>query len=201
MAGDEHRQSATFLEVWRPDGRDLVVLSGSRVTIGRLPGNDVVLDHDSQVSGLHAVVEAYGAGWSVRDLGSTNGTVVAGERLLSERALRHGDELRVGQTRLTFRSTAAGHDRTTAPKRPPELTRRERDVLLALCRPLFSGAMFPEPASAREIAAALVVTEAAVKQHLSRLYDKFELEAGPGRRRADLANEALLRGAPTRLVA
>ncbi|WP_433783277.1 FHA domain-containing protein [Actinomycetospora sp. CA-101289] len=187
---------ATFLEVWFPGGRDLVVLSGARVTIGRTPGNDVVLAHDPQVSSLHAVVEAYGAaGWCVRDLGSTNGTVVDGERLHAERALRHGDELRIGQTRLTFRSPAADRDRTTAPKRAPELTRRERDVLVALCRPLFSGAMFPEPASARDVAAALVVTEAAVKQHLSRLYEKFELDSGTRRRRADLANEALLRGA------
>ena len=55
----------------------------------------------------------------------------------------------------------------------PVLTRREREVLVELCRPRGRGAAFTEPAATREIAAALFVTEAAVKQHLLRLYDKF----------------------------
>ena len=47
---------------------------------------------------------------------------------------------------------------------PPELTRRERDVLVALCRPALGEGVFTEPATVREIAAELVVTDAAVKQ-------------------------------------
>jgi DNA-binding NarL/FixJ family response regulator len=54
--------------------------------------------------------------------------------------------------------------------------------------------VFREPASTRQIASELVVTEAAVKQHLSRLYDKFEVFDREGRR-ARLANEAIRRGA------
>ena len=76
----------------------------------------------------------------------------------------------------------------------PELTRRERDVLLALCRPLASGRPVALPASVREIASGLVVTEAAVKQHLLNLYDKFDVADGPENRRIALAREALLRG-------
>ena len=60
----------------------------------------------------------------------------------------------------------------------PELTRRERDVLAALCRPLASDRPVAIPASIREIAAELVVTEAAVKQHLLNLCDKFEIAEG-----------------------
>ena len=60
--------------------------------------------------------------------------------------------------------------------------------------PMFSGDVFREPASTRQIASDLVVTEAAVKQHLSRLYDKFEIFEQEGRR-ARLANEAIRRGA------
>ena len=187
----------SYLEVWRPGGVQVVLLTGSSVTIGRGEGNGVVLEHDSQVSSLHAVLQAYGSGWAIRDLGSTNGTTVAGERLLTERALRHGDTIQIGQTRLTYRGPATTAAPTTAPRRPPELTRRERDVLIALCRPLFSGEMFHEPATARDIAAALVVTEAAVKQHLLRLYDKFELNPNSTRRRVELANDALRRGAVT----
>jgi len=76
----------------------------------------------------------------------------------------------------------------------PKLTRRERDVLAALCRPVGSGAAYTEPASIREIAAALFVSDAAVKQHLLRLYDKFEIYSGEPRRRIRLANEALRLG-------
>ena len=58
-----------------------------------------------------------------------------------------------------------------------------------------SGDLFTEPASTREVAAALFVSEAAVKQHLLRLYDKFGLVNDGERRRARLANEAVRRGA------
>jgi DNA-binding NarL/FixJ family response regulator len=56
---------------------------------------------------------------------------------------------------------------------PPALTPRERVVLVELCRPLLSANVFTQPASVREIAEVLVVSEAAVKQHLGRLYEKF----------------------------
>lgn len=54
---------------------------------------------------------------------------------------------------------------------------------------------FTEPASTRRIAQALVVSDAAVKQHLLRLYDKFGIYEAGGRRRVTLANEAVRRGA------
>ncbi len=76
----------------------------------------------------------------------------------------------------------------------PRLTRREQDVLAALCQPRLEGEIFTEPASVRQIAEALVVTEAAVKQHLGHLYEKFAIPPGDGRR-ARLANEAIRRGA------
>lgn len=47
-----------YLEVWAPGGAQLVPLGGERVTIGRGPGNDVVLAQDPSVSSLHAVVDA-----------------------------------------------------------------------------------------------------------------------------------------------
>jgi hypothetical protein len=83
------------------------------------------------------------------------------------------------------------------PGDPPELTPREHDVLVALCRPALEGDLFTEPASVREIAAALVVTEAAVKQHLSNLYYKFGIGETGERRRVTLAREAFRRGAIT----
>ena len=46
-------------------------------------------------------------------------------------------------------------------------------MLIALCRPLAERDMFCDPASTREIASVLTVSEDAVKKHLVRLYNKF----------------------------
>ena len=122
------------------------------------------------------MLERFAAGWCVTDLGSSNGTFLNGERIWAQQRLRHGDEIRVGRTRLLFRNSAdVGRTATEARPRPPTLTARERDVLVVLCRPLLDRDLFTEPASIKEIAAELVVSEAAVKQHLANLYDKFEV--------------------------
>jgi DNA-binding CsgD family transcriptional regulator len=186
-----------YLEVWTAAGRELVALEAGRLTLGADPANDLALPADPTLSRLHAALERYGAGWCVRDLDSRNGTFVNGQRVWRERPLRPGDELRVGATRLVYRSDEPGGKSTQASEPPPELTRREREVLLVLCRTVLGGAAFTEPASIREIADALVVTEAAVKQHLAHLYDKFGIHGGGERRRVQLANEALRRGAVT----
>ena len=68
-------------------------------------------------------------------------------------------------------------------------------MLVALCRPLLARDMFTEPASTRAIAEELVITQAAVKQHLANLFDKFGIAPEEVHRRARLANEALRRGA------
>jgi len=186
-----------YLEVWTAAGRELVALEAGRLTLGADPANDLALPADPTLSRLHAALERYGAGWCVRDLDSRNGTFVNGQRVWRERPLRPGDELRVGATRLIYRSDEPGGKSTQASEPPPELTRREREVLLVLCRTVLGGAAFTEPASIREIADALVVSEAAVKQHLAHLYDKFGIHGGGERRRVQLANEALRRGAVT----
>src|SRR5262245_26510842 len=163
------------------------------MTIGTLESNDVVVEAES-VSRVHAVFERFGHAWCVRDLGSRNGTFVNGGRIIGERALHSGDEILLGRLRLLFHGPPRGQE-TAAVAQAPPLTPSERDVLLALCRPLLTGDAFTEPASIREIAAELVVSEAAVKQHLSRLYAKFDVEAAGGRRRVQLANAAVARGA------
>jgi DNA-binding NarL/FixJ family response regulator len=84
---------------------------------------------------------------------------------------------------------------TRALSRAPELTRREQAVLEALCRPVAFGDMFTEPASVRQMAVALRVTETAVKYHLGNLYVKFGIADEGDRRRVRLANEAIRRGA------
>lgn len=70
-----------------------------RITIGRRPSNDIVLD-DSTVSGNHAAIlnlqNVY-----VEDLGSTNGTLLNGKPV-QKRMLSHGDVIGIGQHELRF---------------------------------------------------------------------------------------------------
>lgn len=187
--------SLDYLELWRPGRQEMFGLDGKRATIGTASAADLRLD-DPTVSYLHAVLDQLGAGWTIRDLDSTNGTIVNGRRITGERPLRHGDDLRLGDSHLVFRSTAGEvPERTLTTLRAPELTRREREVLNALCRPLLSGDVFTEPASIRQMASELYVSEAAVKHHLVRLYGKFGVHETGERRRVRLANEALNRGA------
>ena len=184
-----------YLEVSGVAIPELVPLEASRTTLGRADVNDVRLSH-ATVSELHAVVERYGVWFVLRDLGSSNGTFVNNERLAGEYRLRSGDEVRLGEARLTFRTEGVPTtEGTQASDGPPDLTPRERDVLVALCRPMLDRAAFTQPASIRQVASELVVSEAAVKFHLANLYDKFDLRDTTASRRVQLANEALRRRA------
>jgi DNA-binding NarL/FixJ family response regulator len=189
-----------FVEVLGPQGPRLVELTDDRSSLGRASTNHVVVLLDPSVSRLHAVIERYPTGFCVRDLGSANGTFVNGERVVGEMRLRTGDELRLGNSRLTFYLVGDDDTEITATAEgPPPLTRREHELLVALCRPLLAGSAFAQPASSRQLATELYVSEAAVKFHLANLYDKFGLaepESGQPRR-VTLANEAIRRRAVT----
>jgi hypothetical protein len=188
--GNEH------LEMWVGSTSDRIPLQGDRMTIGQSSTNDIPLSFDRTVSHVHCVLERVASRWCVRDLSSRNGTFVNGARIWGELPISEADEIRVGSVRFVARLGNAGvlGDETAGGEMGPALTRREREVLIALCSPMFSGDVFREPASTRQIASELVVSEAAVKQHLSRLYDKFGIFEQEGRR-ARLANEAIQRGA------
>lgn len=189
-----------FVEVEGPQGHRLVELDSDRSTMGRAETNHVVVLADQSVSRLHAVVERYPTGFCLRDLGSANGTFLNGERVLGEVRLRTGDEIRLGNSRMTFYAVGDDDLETTAvTEGPPRLTHREHQLLVALCRPVFAGGPFNQPASIRQLAAELFVTEAAVKFHLANLYNKFGLtERNIGLpRRVALANEAVRRRAVT----
>jgi len=72
-----------------------------RVTvIGRSSECDITLA-DANVSRRHAEVRRIGEGYSLFDLGSTNGTLVNGQSV-QETALMNGDVIEVGTTRITF---------------------------------------------------------------------------------------------------
>jgi hypothetical protein len=165
-------------------------------TVGRGAGVDIALD-DTSVSRLHAEIVRRGPHYYLSDMGlSMNGTRVNG-RPVGRRVLAQGDVLSFGAARM--RAGGLAEDRvesdTVELRRisAPDLTRRELEVLTALCRPALQQDAFVAPATAKEIADELFVTEAAVKQHLLRLYQKFRIDEGVNRR-ARLANEVISAG-------
>jgi predicted component of type VI protein secretion system len=165
-------------------------------TVGRGGGVDISLE-DPSVSRLHAEIVRRGDHVYVADLGlSINGTRVNG-RPVGRRVLSDGDVLSFGvaRTRVSGIPAQQDTDDTVELRRisAPDLTRREVEVLTSLCRPALQQDAFVAPATAKEIADELVVTEAAVKQHLLRLYQKFRIAEGINRR-ARLANEVISAG-------
>src|SRR3954454_6951336 len=172
-----------------------VALGREVTTVGRGAGVDVALP-DPTVSRLHAEIVVRGPHVYVSDLGlSTNGTRVNG-RPVGRRVLSEGDVISLGMARLRIGGLAQLAEVETLELRrvaAPDLTRRELEVLTCLCRPALTQEAFVAPATAREIADELVVTEAAVKQHLLRLYAKFTIPEGINRR-ARLANEVVRAG-------
>jgi hypothetical protein len=76
--------------------------SSNLLSIGALEHNDVVVDHDS-VSSDHAALIRLEGGYFVQDSGSTNGTLVNGERAGEDAlALCSGDELQIGLCKVRF---------------------------------------------------------------------------------------------------
>ena len=177
------------------DSGEVVSLVGEVTTVGRGKGADIRLE-DPSVSRLHAELIRRGSYVYVTDLGlSRNGTRVNG-RPVARRVLDEGDVLSFGAARCRIGGLPPEDVSEEAEMRrsaAPELTRRELDVLTSLCRPALSDEAFATPATAVEIASDLVVTEAAVKQHLLRLYQKFRIPEGANRR-TRLANEVVALG-------
>ncbi len=68
------------LDIDGPDGIRQQGLDQGRTTIGRVPGNLIVLGHPL-VSRAHAQIECSGTECSLTDLGSANGTVLNGQKL------------------------------------------------------------------------------------------------------------------------
>lgn len=78
------------------------VLHGAEQLMGRSSQCTLVVD-DSFVSGRHARFAPTSHGWSVEDLGSTNGTWVNGEQVSGPQVLRAGDHVAVGGVVMELR--------------------------------------------------------------------------------------------------
>ena len=92
--------SALLLVMRGPNAGSRFRLDGDLTTAGRHPDSDIFLD-DVTVSRRHAEFYRHGAGFTVRDVGSLNGTYVNRERI-EEAELVGGDEVQIGKFRLLF---------------------------------------------------------------------------------------------------
>jgi hypothetical protein len=77
-------------------------LTGGELTVGRVADNKIQIEHAS-VSGHHAVFKLDALDYVIKDLDSTNGTRINGERV-SQQKLRRNDILRLGNIELLYDS-------------------------------------------------------------------------------------------------
>ena len=90
------------LYIFTKKGRSECELADHNV-IGRHPKNRIKI-LEAGISKVHCLITAeQQQGFSIRDLGSRNGTFVNGERVKGKKLLSDGDELRIGNTRCLFR--------------------------------------------------------------------------------------------------
>src|SRR5438874_8070680 len=81
------------------------VLKDDAITIGRMRGNTIVID-DSSVSLCHAKITRVNGRFYLKDLNSTNGTLVNGQTI-SEAPLRDQDRVRFAEVIAEFVDEAA----------------------------------------------------------------------------------------------
>ena len=94
-------------------------LTRPEIVIGRDPNVDLTIPSPA-VSRRHARLTRHGEGYSLEDLGSSNGTFLNGERLLEQRLLKTGDQIRLGQAiSLTYQAPAPAPVQQTAVSSAP----------------------------------------------------------------------------------
>ncbi|MGA0411056.1 MAG: FHA domain-containing protein [Candidatus Nanopelagicaceae bacterium] len=92
--------SAMLVSLIGPNKGARFLLNSEATRIGRATDNEIFLD-DVTVSRKHAEILRNGKIFSLKDLGSLNGTYLNGA-LVDEAALSDGDELQVGKFRMHF---------------------------------------------------------------------------------------------------
>lgn len=102
-------QGSSFRLIVRrgPRPNEIYELNKGVITIGRDITNDIVIN-DPEVSRHHLRLTQGGGGYTLEDLGSTNGTFVNGQRLTGARPLQPGDTLGLGETVTLAYEGAAG---------------------------------------------------------------------------------------------
>jgi DNA-binding winged helix-turn-helix (wHTH) protein len=107
-SGDAAPQLVVARVVW--NDRESPLVQGENV-IGRDPQARVHAD-DRTVSRRHATITISGTTATLQDLGSKNGTFIAGERLSAPVELHDGTAFEVGSVKMVFRVAGEGSTQT-----------------------------------------------------------------------------------------
>jgi len=99
IAGLDEDKKYALLVLSGPEAGKVLDVEKKLVSIGR-SDCDLLLD-DPEISRRHATVEIEGAEATLRDLGSTNGTFVADERV-GQATVENRDKFRVGSHEVAF---------------------------------------------------------------------------------------------------
>ena len=130
------REGAKWSDVFR-------LVPGQAITVGRASTNQIVLK-DERCSRTHASISVVDDAWTVRDLGSRNGTMVGEKLLQADWVLQSGDVIRIGHSQLMFvynlaeafgEATAATHRPSEAERRPLEASVVDDSLELAAEEP------------------------------------------------------------------
>jgi predicted component of type VI protein secretion system len=103
MGGDERRAAGTGLIVL--DAADSSLAPGAALSLepasslGRVAGNTIVID-DPHTSARHAELRFARGQWWLRDLGSSNGTLLNDEPVRAVVGVRPGDVIQCGRVRF-----------------------------------------------------------------------------------------------------
>lgn len=93
------------------EGHVLVPLEKTILLVGRQADCDVILSRSRKVSRKHCALALVNTAYVVRDLGSTNGVYVNGQRIEQEQSLVMGDQLTIADVRFRLDSQPHGQSR------------------------------------------------------------------------------------------
>src|SRR3989442_1741915 len=116
----------------RPDGAEKKLEIGSKpLIIGRLPESEIQVK-DSFISRVHAGIGHANGSFTLKDLGSTNGTYRNGARVF-ECNLANGDKIQVGNASLVFEVDASGNEAVL--RQVPQMSTAPRPVAVPSAPP------------------------------------------------------------------
>jgi FHA domain len=119
----------------------VVPLDKDRMTLGRRPYNDIVVDNLA-VSGEHAALQIIGHDYFIEDLNSTNGTYI-NEQKVKRQILKNGDTIEIGKYAIKYVQDSAGSQSKS--QTPAEISFDDKDAKPAEeKRPLFEQTKFAE---------------------------------------------------------
>jgi pSer/pThr/pTyr-binding forkhead associated (FHA) protein len=88
----------------------VIPLNKDRMTLGRRPYNDIVVDNLA-VSGEHAALQVIGNEYFIEDLNSTNGTYI-NEQKVKRQILKNGDSIEIGKYAIKYVKDGANQQST-----------------------------------------------------------------------------------------